>query len=410
MVQEINKLMELCIDYFNSHGFSKEVISRYQKLWKDHVLPFMHEKRTDILTDELVNEYWNTYHHDGKVVYNDDAAIRSMVVLSDIMHTGTVSIKSKKPKQYLLEGSIGEQMEKLITNQINQRRRESTIYRHRYNLCVFLDYLQNCGIKSVREIKESHVIKFISSIEANQELYACTLRQLFLLWKSEGLIDDELSFPLKYYRRVRREKIPSFYTTDEIMAIEASIDKSTIIGKRDCAITLLASRLGLRASDIAYLEFSNIDWQNNEIRLCQKKTGHPIILPLLADIGNAIIDYLRYARQKSSSNRIFLSARAPYRPVSRTIVSATISKIISLSGILVKNRRRGPHSLRFSLAAGMLSTGSALPTITEVLGHSSPAMSMNYLKIDLVSLQMCTLEVPMVSDCFYTQKGGIFYE
>ncbi len=71
-------------------------------------------------------------------------------------------------------------------------------------------------------------------------------------------------------------------------------------------MTLLASRLGLRASDIAHLTFSNIDWENSTIKLSQFKTGKKIELPLLAEVGEAIIDYLKYGRKRTESPKIFL--------------------------------------------------------------------------------------------------------
>ena len=72
---------------------------------------------------------------------------------------------------------------------------------------------------------------------------------------------------------------------------------------------LLASRLGLRASDIANLKFSNIDWDKNEIKLTQYMTGHPITLPLLNDVGNAIIDTSNMAALSLNLRR-FLSPLA----------------------------------------------------------------------------------------------------
>ena len=93
------------------------------------------------------------------------------------------------------------------------------------------------------------------------------------------------------------------------MCIERSIDRGGSVGKRDYAMFLLASRLGLRASDIAKLKFADINWENNEITIIQYKTNKEIILPLLTDIGNAIIDYLQYGRPKSTSQQIFISSR-----------------------------------------------------------------------------------------------------
>ena len=106
--------------------------------------------------------------------------------------------------------------------------------------------------------------------------------------------------------RVRKEeRIPSFYNKDEVATIENSIDRSGSVGKRNYAILLLATRLGLRASDIAALSFNNIDWDKNLITLIMQKTGKIIELPLLPEVGNAIIAYLKYGRPKSILPQVF---------------------------------------------------------------------------------------------------------
>ena len=92
------------------------------------------------------------------------------------------------------------------------------------------------------------------------------------------------------------------------------VNQSTPVGKRDYAILLLATRLGLPSSDIAGLQFSNLDWDRNIICLIQYKTKREIELLLLKDVGEAIINYVKYVRPSSSSKQIFLSSLAPYNP------------------------------------------------------------------------------------------------
>jgi len=58
----------------------------------------------------------------------------------------------------------------------------------------------------------------------------------------------------------------------------------------------MAARLGLRAQDICNLCFNNLKWATNTIEILQEKTKEPLVLPLLEDVGLAIIDYLKYAR------------------------------------------------------------------------------------------------------------------
>lgn len=173
---------------------------------------------------------------------------------------------------------------------------------------------------------------------------------------------------------------------------------------------LLATRLGLRASDIAHLSFDNIDWEKSSITLSQFKTGQVVELPMLTNVGESIIDYLKYGRKKSNSKRIFLYTRAPFTFISGCAVSSAIRRIINASGVDVTGRKHGPHSLRHSLASRFLENQESIPVISEALGHQSSTTTMSYLRIDVESLRKCALNVPYLDKSFYEQKGGTFYE
>lgn len=192
--------------------------------------------------------------------------------------------------------------------------------------------------------------------------------------------------------------------------VEASIEQSSAVGKRDYAIFLMASRLGLRVSDIAALTWDNIDWDNQTIILYQSKTKNPVELPLLNDMGEALVTYARDSRPKSTRKEVFLTAKAPYRPMTRIGLNGVITRIMQASGIDTSGRRFGPHSLRHSLASNMLREGTSIPTISSVLGHESSQTTMEYLRVDMVNLMGCVLDVTMVDESFYSQKGGAFYD
>ena len=211
-------------------------------------------------------------------------------------------------------------------------------------------------------------------------------------------------------RCYRAEKLPSIYNTDEIRKMDASIEKSSPTGKRNYAIFMLASRLGLRASDIRLLQFHDLDWDQNVINLVQCKTQKKIELPLLSIIGEAIIDYVRCGRPKSDNKTIFLTAQAPYTPISVPGLSSIVSHIIYKAGIDTKDRHHGAHCLRHSLATRLLEQGTLLPVISDALGHSDSQTTMVYLSVEINGLLRCSLDVPPVTDHFYMQKGGWFYE
>ena len=89
---------------------------------------------------------------------------------------------------------------------------------------------------------------------------------------------------------------------------------------------LLASRLGIRASDIANLKLSDIDWDNNQLRFIQIKTGQPILLPLLADVGNAIVDYVLHGQPEKDIRNVFLTFRRPYAPLTHSAITSIVDK------------------------------------------------------------------------------------
>ena len=102
---------------------------------------------------------------------------------------------------------------------------------------------------------------------------------------------------IKGFRFPEREKLPSVYTEEEISQIGKSINRNEFGAKRLYAIFMLASRLGLRSSDIRNIKFEDIDWDKNCITLIQQKTKRKIELPLIADVSNAIVDYLKNERE-----------------------------------------------------------------------------------------------------------------
>ena len=118
---------------------------------------------------------------------------------------------------------------------------------------------------------------------------------------------------------------------------------------------------------------------------------------------------MKYGRPISDLRQVFLTASTPYRPVTRLIINAAVSKTIKASGVDIKGRKFGPHAMRHTLASQLLNNGTSLPVISETLGHSDTQTTMNYLRIDINNLMQCSLEIPLVSTDFYEQKGGVFY-
>lgn len=402
---KILDLIDKCVNEFLEKGYSGHTISCYKYSW-NRIVQFMSGKGIEFYSPPIGDEFLTAYMKNPDSHYKMEPSVRA---LNDKLLYGKIRYSCRIPvAKNTLSGPVGKYMEECIVHLSNLRRSEVTLNNYRLYLGRFLSYLVNEGVTSVSGITDRHVISFLYSSTPTMHCVTC-LRVMFRYWKQEGFIKLDFDEMLKSYTVSREEPVPSFYTDEEVALVEKAIPRCSSSGKRDYAMLLLASRLGLRASDISGLLLSSLDLDNDTITITMKKTGKVITLPLLADVGNAIIDYLRHARPKLEAPNVFVTLRAPYLAASPSTVCQAITQAIRRSGINTDGKRHGPHSLRHSLAGELLKNGTPIPIISESLGHRHTDTTMAYLKIDITSLLGCALPVPCVPKEFYEQKGGAFY-
>lgn len=336
-----------------------------------------------------------------------------MVVNDLIEFQETGAVLRIKDTPITLDGPVGKFMSEYIVDRCAQRYSQQTLYMYRLYLSNFLHYLVQNNIRSIKDVNELHLLMYFKSFKPQKQATASrtiiVIRGFFNFLYKQQILDTDYSriIPKNGYKQ--QAKLPSTYATDEIAKLIDSIDRASATGKRNYAIILLAAKLGLRASDIANLQFININWTQSAIKLAQFKTGRALELPLLPEVGNAIIDYLRYGRPKSNSPYVFLLAIAPYKELLPTSIYTIVKQAFSSTDINTLHKKRGPHALRHSLAGRLLENKTTLPVISEVLGHENTETTRYYLRVDLQSLRHCVLDVPTVPISFYTQKGGYFY-
>jgi integrase len=142
------------------------------------------------------------------------------------------------------------------------------------------------------------------------------------------------------------------------------------------------------------MRLSNLNWNRKTIALSMQKTGQAQELPLLDDIGWAIIDYLKNGRPKTACNRLFIRHRAPFDSFGENeSFYRELHRYMQIAGITPPTGVHcGLHSLRSTLARNMLEAKTPLPVISEVLGHTNINTTSIYLKIDLDGLRKCALD------------------
>ena len=186
--------------------------------------------------------------------------------------------------------------------------------------------------------------------------------------------------------------IPRAISADQVDRVLASIDRSTAMGRRDYAILLLFARLGLRLSEVVFLELDDIDWANGTLHL-RTKGGIRNTFPLSHEVGAAIADYLRHGRPPCSSRRVFLRVRAPIGGFrGATGIGSVVRHVIERAGVDAPTR--GAHQFRHGLATGLLRHGASLTEIGDILGHRHPDTTRIYTRVDLEALRSLALPWP----------------
>jgi integrase len=222
----------------------------------------------------------------------------------------------------------------------------------------------------------------------------CAVRSLLRFAAADGLTDRGVLETVPAVKSVRRARVPSVWDRADVAKIIEAIDRGNPSGKRDYAIVLLICRLGLRGVDVKRLRFADLDWPGNRLSVAQAKTGRRVWLPLLKDVGWAIIDYIRSGRPASDCPQVFVRHTAPIGPFSdqdhlhQILVKHARVAHVSLS----EQRRHGMHSLRHTLATRLLEDGTPVERIADILGHQSVESTGVYLKSSLGLLSRCALD------------------
>ena len=260
-----------------------------------------------------------------------------------------------------------------------------------------MDYLAAQGMDDFTEVTLDTVNAYIRTLAGfsykTVEQHICSLRAFFRFLYQEGTVPDDLTAKMPMVKARKQTAIPSVWTHEELKQLIGAIDRGSPKGRRDYAIILIACRLGLRCTDIKNLCFENFNWAEKKLCFTQSKTGQPIELPLVPDVGWAVIDYLKYGRPKVDSSRIFVRHMAPFLPFAEgDHLDQLIRAYMVKAHIPMRGKHRGMHSLRHTMASVLLEKDTPLPVISDIIGHLDTNYTAIYLKVDMERLAECPLD------------------
>jgi site-specific recombinase XerD len=211
---------------------------------------------------------------------------------------------------------------------------------------------------------------------------ATALRTLLRFWHVQGLIATRLVDAVPKVAH-RRAGLPRGLAPEQVAAMLASCDRTSVAGLRDYAMLVLLARVGLRAGEVAGLRLDDIDWRSGELAVTGKGPRRDR-LPLPVDVGDAIVAYLQQGRPPDALDRVvFVRVRAPHHRLTATGVTQAVAAAARRAGLGTIYA----HRLRHSAATSMPAAGATLTDIGQVLRHRGPLTTSIYAKADITALQ-----------------------
>jgi site-specific recombinase XerD len=221
------------------------------------------------------------------------------------------------------------------------------------------------------------------------------LRNFFRYLFQAGKTPTNLALGILSVAQRYGARLPRHLTAEQVDILVKAVRADTVVGRRNYAMILLVARLGLRAPEVVAMQIDDIDWRSGEIVIRGKGKRHDRV-PLPPDVGEALADYIRFARV-TASRTLFVTERSPHRPFkSGQVLNYILRDAFAKTGLTPPAPYVGSHILRHSLATNLVQRGASLEEISDVLRHRSRASTMIYAKLDIDGLRSISLPWPAV--------------
>ena len=388
--------------YMVSLGYTSNTLRHLRQAWsalKNLALKEGATFFTKELGFRLLKEHYHIDPYGSNYKSFPSVTRRAVMLLLEYQISGTIA--KRQPKgNYEFPAGFKFAGEQFIESLIELNFASGTLYNYRMRIYKATLFFTNHEVHDFKSLNNDVINLYMKTFAGYSKSYiSAHVRSLsrFLDYaRNQGYTDKTFSFPSVTVYKDRR--IPEYYTADEVSKILSSIDRGNALGKRNYAMILLGARYGLRISDIISLKLNELDFESNRISINQQKTGEPLTLDILPDVGWALIDYLKNGRPDIECPNVFLKHTHPYDAFSKGSAMQYMLRQYALSAGIWKagsEKRCSFHMLRYSLASDLIQQGISLTTISGILGHSELNVTTLYAQLDVPQLKACALEVPV---------------
>lgn len=331
---------------------------------------------------------------------------RAALILIEVADTGHFEWKLfTSRKATCQEETIEAIRQQYIAFLRTQNLENRTIALYDYSFRAMMEGLGVSNVSCLNSLGSKQIQSMLISLSERLSLNSRgtifpIIRQILSYLYSTGFVTADFSGMVLTPAYQNMHLRPYMTASDEDKLYRAMEDSPL----RNKAMMRLTLRLGLRDIDVCNLRFSQIDWKNDQIILEQEKTGVTLCLPLLEDVGNAIMDYIMDERPPAAKNcpYVFVRQQAPYKKLESMYM--VCSRLFESAGIKTVNREsRGTHVCRYTLTHKLLLKKVPHQVITDILGHVSKESDKPYLSMEEQMLRECPLDFSLIGQKYWEE-------
>lgn len=370
-------------------GYHPQVIGRQARLMAE-LSTWLQGRSSGALTAEVIEDYLQTRRAAGR---RDLVSARALApLLGYLRATGAAPPVAAAPVARTAVEALLAEFAGYLTRERGLSPASVTSYlRHAR---PFLDGLQTPLGTALGSLSTAQVTGFMTSHSGRwgtgtAQATVTALRSLLRFLYAAGHVPTALASAVPAVAGWKLAPLPPDVSPDHVAALLASCDRRSASGRRDYAILMLLSRLGLRAGEVAAIELGDVGWRTGEL-VVRGKGRRRETLPLPADVGQALADYVQYGRPRCAGSRLLVILRAPYTGLARAHILAVVHRACERAGL----PQFGAHRLRHAVACDLLRHGASLAEVGQLLRHRDQRTTAIYAKVDLDALRTLARPCP----------------
>ena len=269
---------------------------------------------------------------------------------------------------------------------IEKRASQHTVKSYKRDLNCLSNYCESKSISLWTDLKQTDIRSYmasrhrqgLSSTSLQRELSA--IRSFFNFLLKNQLTDNNPGQYIKAPKNTR--KLPKTLDVDQIKSLLEAGANSTI-EIRDLAMFELFYSSGIRLSELAQLNLTDIDLTDKTLMVRSGKGGKSRMLPIGSKAVAAINTWLEHRIKSitSTETALFISTRGTR--LGQRSIELRLKQWCKKKGIAENIH---PHMLRHSFATHLLESSQDLRAVQELLGHSNISTTQIYTHLDFQHL------------------------